>query len=171
MRRMRFRPYKTARCASSVICRTSAGCLQKLPGNQLKNECPLKSAGSPLQLSLARRQLEISNSRVPVDRASGLAYGVILVYIPERAIIHRVHRHAGVIAPMAGILFVSGAIADQDFGRLGFARQTPVGCANAGMTRSARGAVTGGSVARFILRDAGHEAEDRAAIGNRAALI
>src|SRR5262245_58681844 len=66
---------------------------------------------------LAARQLEGPNARLPPRRGRILAgQGVVLVYVPERAIVRRIDRYVRVISPSrVGCSLHAGAIDDRAF--------------------------------------------------------
>ena len=92
---------------------------------------------SRVPFSIARRELEVPNPRVPIDHISRLARQVIAIYIPERTVVGRIERYAGDISPKVGILLVAGAVLDDDFRGRRWVREAPVGRANNRMHRRA----------------------------------
>src|SRR5271165_3125412 len=69
--------------------------------------------------------LEIGYPRLPNDILLGLIRRQVLIHIPESAIVHRVHRHAGISAPLYGVLLVSASVQNIDFNGLSVVYQAP----------------------------------------------
>ena len=57
-------------------------------------------AQSSNNFSVAARQLEVGDARIPVDCRAGLIGLVVLVFVPEGAAIRRIYGHAGDVAPV-----------------------------------------------------------------------
>src|SRR5207248_10862486 len=98
---------------------------------------------------------ERSDVGAPVERAVHL---LVLVRVPERAVVARVHLKRRVVAPPAQIGLRSGA-----FQNAGFRLQCacwitwhPSGEANRGVDNAARSAVADGDIVRLIHRRACH---------------
>src|SRR5437762_312036 len=81
----------------------------------------------------------------------------ILIHVPEGAAIHGVHRHTGVVAPLAGVFVVGGPCKQIEFRRRVEAAEAPLRGAQTRMAGTVRNAITHSCFREIILSDAWHE--------------
>src|SRR5277367_2658849 len=81
--------------------------------------------------ALAAGDFEIADPRSPGVAGARLGRREVFVHVPEGAVVDRVHGHAGVAAPVVGVLLVGRAGEDFEFNRRGRApAQIKVGRTN-----------------------------------------
>src|SRR6266403_2147720 len=124
-----------------------------------------RSASYRLRL-LATGQLEAGNARLPARRRRYLArQRVVLVNVPEGAVVRRVDRHVGIVAPpRVGRPLHPGPVDDRAFAQSHLAKGValqPAGVPNARIDIGRiNDAVAESHVTLLILRDAAHPAMD-----------